>query len=115
MYFQWVIVLKGEAEPIGSIGIVRLDQKIKSVHMGYCIGRKWWDHGITTEALKRLTDFLFQEVEANRIDSRHDLRNSGSGKVMEKCGLPYESTIKQGDWNNQGICDYLVYGLVVED
>lgn len=34
---------------------------------------------------------------------------------MEKCGLQYEGTVKQGDWNNQGICDYSMYGLVAED
>lgn len=34
---------------------------------------------------------------------------------MEKCGLIYEGTIKQGDWNNHGICDYSIYGLVAED
>lgn len=115
LYFQWAILLKGEKEPIGSIGIVRLDEKIKSVHVGYCIGQKWWNQGITTEALKRLIDFFFREVEVNRIDSRHDPRNLGSGKVMEKCDLMYEGTIKQGDWNNQGVCDYSIYGLVAED
>ena len=26
-----------------------------------------------------------------------------------------QGTIKQGDWNNQGICDYSIYGLVAED
>lgn len=115
MYFQWAIVLKGEAEPIGSIGIVRLDQRIKSVHVGYCIGQNWWNQGIMTEALERLISFFFNEVKVNRIDSVYDPRNPGSGKVMEKCGLTHEGTIKQGDWNNQGISDYVIYGLVAED
>jgi len=34
---------------------------------------------------------------------------------MEKCGLIYERTIKQGYRNNQGIYDYSMYGLVAED
>jgi ribosomal-protein-alanine N-acetyltransferase len=34
---------------------------------------------------------------------------------MEKCGLKYEGTMKQADWNNQGICDYSEYGLLAEE
>lgn len=115
-FYQWAIVLKSNGdEPIGSISIVRIDEQIKMVHVGYCIGKKWWHQGITSEALSALIHFFFKEIKINRFESRHDPRNPNSGKVMEKCGLIYEGTIKQGDWNNQGICDYSMYGLVAED
>jgi ribosomal-protein-alanine N-acetyltransferase len=115
-FYQWAIVLKSNgSDPIGSISIVKMDDSIKMVHVGYCIGKKWWHQGITSEALSALVRFFFEEVEVNRIESRHDPKNPNSGKVMEKCGLIYEGTIKQGDWNNQGICDYSMYGLVLED
>jgi len=115
-FYQWAIVLKSNGnEPIGSISIVRMDENIKMVHVGYCIGKKWWHLRITSEALTALIRFFFKEVKVNRFESRHDPRNPNSGKVMKKCGLIYEGTIKQGDWNNQGICDYSMYGLVAED
>lgn len=56
-------------------------------HIGYCIGRKWWKQGITSEALKAVIDFLFDEVKTNRIEARHDPRNPNSGLVMKKCGM----------------------------
>jgi ribosomal-protein-alanine N-acetyltransferase len=115
-FYQWAIVLKSNGnDPIGSISIVKMDDRIKMVHVGYCIGKKWWHQGITTEALSELIRFFFEEVEVNRIESRHDPKNPNSGKVMKKCGLIYEGTVKQGDWNNQGICDYSMYGLILED
>jgi ribosomal-protein-alanine N-acetyltransferase len=92
-----------------------MDERIGMVHVGYCISKKWWHKGITTEALAKLIKYFFEEVQVNRIESRHDPRNPNSGKVMEKCGLQYEGTVKQGDWNNQGICDYSMYGLIAED
>ncbi len=67
------------------------------------------------EALAALIDFFFNEVKANRLDSRHDPRNPNSGKVMLKCGLQYEGTVRQGDWCNQGVCDYAMYGILRED
>lgn len=115
-FYQWAIILKSNGnEPIGSISIVKMVESIEMVHVGYCIGKKWWHQGITSEALSELVRFFFEEVGVNRIESRHDPRNPNSGKVMEKSGLIYEGTVKQGDWNNQGICDYSMYGLVLED
>lgn len=85
-YYQWAIVLKENgSEPIGSISAVHMNEDISMVHIGYCIGRNWWNKGITSEALKAVMDFFFENVGANRIESRHDPRNPNSGKVMKKC------------------------------
>jgi len=68
-----------------------------------------------TEALKRVIQYLFEEVGVNRIDSRHDPRNPHSGQVMAKCGMVYEGTHRQSDRNNQGICDAAWYAILKED
>ena len=114
-FYQWLIELKEIAEPVGSISVVEYDDKVDKIHIGYCIGTKWWHKGITSEALKALIPFFFNEVKANRIEAMHDPRNPNSGKVMEKCGLKYEGTLRQNDWNNQGIVDAAMYGLLRED
>lgn len=54
-------------------------------------------------------------MKVNRIESRHDPLNPNSGKVMMKCGLKYEGTSRQSDWNNQGICDASFYGRLASD
>ena len=116
VFYQWAIVLKENApEPIGCISNVRMDERIGMVHVGYWVGKEWWHMGITSEALSELICFFFEELKVNRIESRYDPHNPNSGKVMEKCGLVYEGTVKQGDRDNQGICDYSMYGLVAED
>jgi ribosomal-protein-alanine N-acetyltransferase len=107
--------LKELWEPIGSIAAAEQRDDTKMVHIGYCIGRKWWNKGITSEALKEIIRFFFEEVCVNRIESRHDPRNPNSGKVMTKRGLKYEGTMRQSDINNQGICDAAFYALLAED
>lgn len=112
-YYQWAIVLKENGdEPIGSISAVSVKEKISSVQIGYCIGKKWWHKGITSEALKAVMDYLFDVVGVNRIEARHDTKNPNSGKVMKKCGMKYEGTLRSADWNNQGICDTCYYALL---
>lgn len=115
-FYQWAIVLKEIDEPIGSISVVRpIDDKIKSAVIGYCMGSNWWRQGIMTEALMSIIKFMFDEVGVNRIEARHDVLNPNSGKVMMKCGLKYEGTLRQSDWNNQGVCDAAYYGLLKDE
>lgn len=112
-YYHWAIILKDNGdEPIGDIAVVDMNEKISMVHIGYCLGRAWWHKGITSEALQAVMDFLFDVVKVNRIESRHDPRNPNSGKVMKKCGMKYEGTLRSSDWNNQGICDACYYALL---
>ena len=114
-FYQWAIVPKDYGEPIGSIAAVRVDNNVQSVHIGYCIGRRWWRQGYTSEAMQEMLRFFFEDVGVNRIDSRHDPRNPNSGRVMVHCGMHREGTVRQGDLNNQGICDYVLYGILAED
>ena len=114
-WYQWAIVPRDVGEPIGSIAIVKMDENVDSVHVGYCIGRRWWHQGITSEALRALLRFFFEEVGANRVDSRHDPRNPHSGNVMARCGMLCEGTMRQADRNNQGICDYTEYAILASD
>jgi len=114
-HYSWTIVLKEIGEPIGSIAAVEQRDDIKMVHIGYCIGRKWWHNGYTSEALIRLVRFFFEDVGVNRIESRHDPRNLNSGKVMLKAGLRYEGTFLEADHNNQGVCDAARYAFVAND
>ncbi|MFL0248675.1 GNAT family N-acetyltransferase [Candidatus Clostridium stratigraminis] len=116
MFYQWAIVLKESGdEPIGTINVVHMNDEIDMVHIGYCIGRRWWNKGITSEAFKGIIPFLIEDVGVKRIESRHDPRNSNSGKVMLNCGLQYEGTLRNADINNQGICDAAIYALLSED
>ena len=112
-FYQWAIALKDHVEdPIGSISVVnQIDDIIQNAEIGYCISRKWWRQGVTSEALKTVMDFLFDEVGVNKVSARHDVNNPASGKVMLKCGMQYEGTLRQAAKNNQGVCDIRCYGL----
>lgn len=112
--YQWAIELKEIEEPIGSIGVVRRNDKAQSFELGYCIGKAFWKKGYTSEALEAVMKFLFEEVGANRVSARCDARNLGSEKVMQKCGMTYEGTMKAADWNNTGVCDCKYYAKVLK-
>lgn len=114
-FYQWAIVPKRENEVIGSISVVQLNEQVGIASIGYCIGSKWWNMGYTSEAFSSIISFLFKEVEIQRIEALHDPNNPNSGKVMKKCGLQYEGTLRKASKNNQGIVDACIYSILSSD
>ena len=114
-YYQWMIVLKELGEPIGSISVVRQNDRVEEAEIGYCIGSRWWHRGIVSEALTAVMRYLFEEVGMNRVAARHDPNNPNSGRVMRKCGMIYEVTARSADRNNQGVCDAAHYAILRSD
>jgi 8-oxo-dGTP pyrophosphatase MutT (NUDIX family) len=109
------IVPKDLGEPINGINIVRSNMDTGSVTIAYRIGKAWWRKGYTSEAFATVIKFLFEEVGVNRIEATHPQENPNSGKVMAKCGLKYEGTLRQAGKNNQGVFDELCYAILAED
>ena len=114
-FYQWMIVLKELGEPIGSISVVRQNDRVEEAEIGYCIGSRWWHKGIMSEALAAVIEYLFTEVGMNRVAARHDPNNPHSGGVMRKCGMKFEGTMRASDRNNQGICDAVQYAIIRTD
>lgn len=111
--YQWAIAWKDRPDdPFGSIAVVALMDAAEAVEIGYCIGREHWGKGVMPEALNAVIDFFFQQVGALRVQACHDPNNPASGRVMEKCGMRYEGTLRQAGRNNQGICDMVFRGIL---
>lgn len=109
--YHWAIELAGEV--VGSISTLSVDEKNHSCEVGYCLGHDYWNKGITTEALAAVMDFLFREVGMHRVMAKHDVENPASGKVMAKCGMTYEGTLKEHYRRHDGTySDACVYGKV---
>jgi len=114
-FYQWAIVPKDLNEPIGTISAFDIDERTQKLHIGYCIGSKWWHQGFTSEAFMAIIPFFFETVGVKRIESQHDPENPNSGKVMQKCGLKYEGTLRQADWSNKGIVDACMYSILAAE
>lgn len=110
--YNWAIELKEINQVIGSISVVNLDELNKTCEIGYCIGSKYWNKGIVTEAFKAVIDYLFKETEINRICAKHDIENIGSGKVMKKCNMKYEGTLREVQYRNNRFCSLSIYSIL---
>lgn len=91
-FFLWLIVLKSNQEPIGTTNLFNVDHLLLSGEVGYCIGKKYWNHGYMTEALMAILAYAFIKNNFQKITAKHAIENPASGKVMLKCGFHYEKT-----------------------
>ena len=84
----------GSGQLVGAVGI-SMDAAHAVAELGYWIGVPFWGRGYATEAARALTGFGFEELQLNRVQARHLVRNPGSGRVMQKLGMRYEGTLRQ--------------------
>ena len=114
--YQWAITLRSTGEVIGSFSLMNIDNHNESCEVGYCIGRKWWNQGLMTEALQAVIQFGFTEVGFFRIAARHDIFNTAPGCVMKKCGMQYEGTLRKVLKNSRGaLVDCRYYSILKEE
>lgn len=57
-FYQWAIELNDLEQPIGTISVIKTDERVESVEIGYCIGKRFWNNGYMTEALTAIIRFL---------------------------------------------------------
>lgn len=114
-FYQWVMESKESHELIGNISVVKINEEIDGMELGWVIGKEFWGKGYTAEAAKAVLDVLFDKVGANCTYAGHDVNNPNSGRVMQKIGMKYEGTLRQSDRNNQGIVDMAHYSMIRDE
>lgn len=112
--YHWAIVFDGEI--CGSISSYAISEKNLSCEIGYCLSRNLWGKGLTTEAAKAILRYMFEEIGMERVCATHDVDNPASGRVMEKCGMTHEGTLRKHYLRHDGVrSDAKIYGILKDD
>lgn len=80
--------------------------------MGYWVGKPYWNQGYCTEAAKAVIQLGFDHLGLNRIQARHMTVNPASGRVMQKCGMTYEGTLRQAAYREPDYHDLALYSIL---
>jgi ribosomal-protein-alanine N-acetyltransferase len=89
-YNDWAIVYKPTGKMIGTCGFTRIDEQNSLVEVGYVINPSFWGMGFATEAVEKVIDFAFSEMDVNRIECKFMFGNDASLAVMKKVGMKLE-------------------------
>jgi len=113
--YSWAIEEKATGEVIGRMFGMNPDDSIRQVDLAYEMGPAWWNRGLMTEAVQATLSFFFEQVGLNRVFAYHAPENPASGRVMQKCGMVYEGTLRQAGKCNHGIIDVVCYSMLASE
>ncbi|WP_144510628.1 GNAT family N-acetyltransferase [Bacillus sp. FJAT-22090] len=87
------LFLKETGEFVGSSGLHRIDWNVRKFEIGYWIDTKFEGKGLMTEAVERITQFAFEDLQANRVEIRCDSENVRSRSVATRLAYTLEGTL----------------------
>ena len=106
----FAICLKENDKVIGSLGIefYNLEDKLSEFNnyqgreIGYVLSKDYWGKGLMPEAVRKVIEYLFNELNYDFLLCAYFTFNNQSKRVQEKCGFkPYRKLIMKTSFNTK--------------
>ena len=109
---NWAITLKGNPKMIGIIGHYRIQPENHRCEIGYMILPQYNGQGITTEAIKAVLEYGFEDLNMHSIEAVIDPDNFASERVLQKNGFVKEAHILENELWDGKFWDTVIYSLL---
>lgn len=111
-----LIFRKADHAFVGGTGLHRIYWDIPSFEIGYWQRTSMGGQGYITEAVKGLTRFMFDVLEAQRGEIHCDSQNGRSAAVAKRADYVQEAHLRNHRRNTSGeLSDTLIFGLTRAD
>ena len=81
----------GREVMVGGVGL-RVDRKACTARLGYWVGRRFWGHGVATEAAGRLARWALANLDIERLEASVATENAPSAAVLRRIGFRLAGT-----------------------
>ena len=102
------------AEMLGCIGL-RLDLAPRTGNLGYWVGRRFWGHGVATEAVARLARWALANLDLDRLEAHVALDNPASAAVLRRAGFREQGQGEEAFLARGGRHPVLKFGATRDD
>lgn len=99
----------------GCIGLPQLKKDHFKAVIGYWLSEDSQGHGIMTEVVKALVDYLFEELKLNRVEINCAVGNEKSCAIPERLGFTNEGVIRQVEWLYDHFVDWNTYSILKKE
>jgi ribosomal-protein-serine acetyltransferase len=97
---------------IGGIGMHNWNHEVKSAEIGYWLAAPWQGKGLLTQSASGLIEYLFHQLQLNRIELRFHPNNKKSAAVAERLHFKVEGLLRDAHLCNGILHDMVVAGLL---
>ncbi|MEK4079822.1 GNAT family N-acetyltransferase [Solibacillus sp. FSL K6-1126] len=105
---RWGIEKKGVPGLIGTIGFNSWSKTHRRAEVGYEIYPDFWRNGYASEAVAKIVDHGFQEMELTRIGAIVFVENIGSSQLLMKQGFEKEGILRKYMYQNNEAFDVIM-------
>jgi len=109
---RWAILLKDDDTFIGTLGLNNLSFSGKKAEIGYELHPTYWNKGITTEAVKEVLRYSFNEIKLFRMGAVTYPQNEASIHLLEQLGFKKEGELRGYLYQNQQNHDAFIFSLL---
>jgi len=92
---HFVISLTESKQMIGSIALRMIDKNNASAELEFWIGQTWRRQGYVSEAMQKILEFSFNQLELNRIYSYHFTDDLITAQFLSKNGFELEGVLRE--------------------
>ena len=89
--FQWAIEERLSGEMIGDLAFYLLSRDTRQAEIGATLARSYHGLGYAREAVQRLLEYLFDELDLHRVSANCDPENTPAWLVLERLGFRREA------------------------
>lgn len=100
---------------VGAISLFKTSWEAGTTEVGYGVHPLYRGRGFATEAVRGLTDWVFDTTRMRRIDLTANLDNPASLRVALKSGFTWEGVLRSAVLDEDGTHDLVMFGLLRED
>jgi RimJ/RimL family protein N-acetyltransferase len=105
-----------DGDAVGGISLRRgEDIERYTAELGYWLGEDFWGRGITTEAIRQITERGFGLHGLIRIFAVPFTRNTASCRVLEKNGYAREGVMRKSAYKDGVVEDQYLYAALRDD
>ena len=90
--FPWTLWLKDSG---AFAGMMEIRVRTNSVDLGYALARRWWRHGLMSEALAPVVEWALAQPAIFRVWATCDVDNVASARVLERVGMEREGVLRR--------------------
>ncbi len=113
--YQWGIALATDDAVVGTTTLFRFDRPHRRAEIGFALRSDHWRLGLAREAVARLLEYAFGELDLHRVEADVDPRNAASLALCEKLGFRREGLLRQRYFVSGEIQDSVLLGLLRPD
>ena len=113
-----VFALEYQGKVIGSLGIEEYNEShyreldaLQGRELGYVLSKDYWGQGLMPEAVRAVTQWLFEKERLDFILVGHFDYNLRSRRVIEKCGFQFikATTFETHMGTSENSIEYILY------